>query len=120
MRPSLNLRIPAPGPTAEPAGDVVLVGNPNVGKSALFGALTGNYVSVSNYPGTTVEIATGRIGGGGGARTLLDTPGTHSLLPSSEDESVTRDVLLSGRAGAVIAVAAPNDLERGVSLALTV
>ena len=120
MRPSLSLQTEAPGPAAESAGDVVLIGNPNVGKSALFGALTGNYVSVSNYPGTTVEIATARIGGSGGARILLDTPGTHSLLPSSEDESVTRDVLLSGRAGAVIAVADAKNLERGVLLALQV
>ena len=43
----------------EPPGAVILVGNPNVGKSVVFGALTGRYVNVSNYPGTTVEITRG-------------------------------------------------------------
>ncbi len=54
---------------------VVLIGNPNVGKSALFGALTGTYVTVSNYPGTTVEITRGAVTVAGRRLTLLDTPG---------------------------------------------
>ena len=72
----------------------ILVGNPNVGKSALFGALTGRYVTVSNYPGTTVEVTRGS--GTIGKRTwqVLDTPGANGLLPVSEDEQVTRAQLV--------------------------
>src|ERR1700675_2335758 len=100
MRPSLNAgeagaeggRAPA-GPDSA-SGGIVLVGNPNVGKSALFGALTGTYVTVSNYPGTTVEVTRGTVSVAGHRLTLLDTPGAASLMPSSEDERVTRDILL--------------------------
>src|SRR5512143_3431678 len=45
--------------STESLGAVILVGNPNVGKSVVFGALTGRYVNVSNYPGTTVEVTRG-------------------------------------------------------------
>src|SRR3970040_1785185 len=83
---------------------IVLVGNPNVGKSALFGALTGRYVSVSNYPGTTVEVATGHAVLGGLRRRVLDTPGIASLLPFSEDERVTRDILLAEHSHSVVVV----------------
>ena len=65
---------------------LVLVGNPNVGKSVLFGALTGKYVTVSNYPGTTVEVTRGSAEIGGLRWPVLDTPGTNNLLPMSEDE----------------------------------
>ena len=75
---------------------ICLVGNPNVGKSAIFGLLTGTYVTVSNYPGTTVEMIAGETEIGGVSYELLDTPGVNSLVPMSEDEKVTRDVLLDG------------------------
>src|SRR3990172_4404235 len=74
---------------------VVLIGNPNVGKSAIFSAFTGRYVEVSNYPGTTVELTRGRITFDGTETTLIDTPGVQSLLPRSDDERVTRDVLFN-------------------------
>jgi ferrous iron transport protein B len=96
----------------------VLVGNPNVGKSALFGALTGRYVTVSNYPGTTVEIAHGAAVIGGVKQTVLDTPGASSLLPCSEDERVTRDLLLAEPSHAVIAVGDAKNLERSLVMAL--
>ncbi|MCM8826805.1 MAG: 50S ribosome-binding GTPase, partial [Candidatus Omnitrophica bacterium] len=54
--------------------DVVLLGNPNVGKSVIFNALTGSYVTVSNYPGTTVEVSQGKLRNLQGV-TLIDTPG---------------------------------------------
>ncbi len=76
---------------------VILVGNPNVGKSVLFGALTGKYVTVSNYPGTTVEVTRGSATIDGAAWHVMDTPGTNNLLPMSEDEQVTRDILLAER-----------------------
>src|SRR6266511_663665 len=88
----------------EPCLGIVLVGNSNVGKSALFGALTGTYVTVSNYPGTTVEITTGAAVVAGRKLPVVDTPGTASFLPSSEDERVTRDILLRGRPHSVVLV----------------
>lgn len=102
----------------EPGLGVVLVGNPNVGKSALFGALTGTYVTVSNYPGTTVEITTGAAVVGGRKLPVVDTPGTASFLPSSEDERVTRDILLRGRPHAVVVVGDAKNLDRGLLLAV--
>ncbi|MBI1865425.1 MAG: 50S ribosome-binding GTPase, partial [Nitrospirae bacterium] len=65
----------------EGADRVVLLGNPNVGKSSVFGLLTGKYVTVSNYPGTTVEVARGAIDGErrGGFGEVVDTPGTNNL-----------------------------------------
>src|SRR5579863_4254024 len=63
----------------------LLVGQPNVGKSVVFGALTGTYVTVSNYPGTTVEITHGRAHLTDQVWEIVDTPGTHNLVPMSED-----------------------------------
>ena len=107
----------APLPSAPPER-VVLVGNPNVGKSALFGALTGKYVTVSNYPGTTVEVSRGWTTFGGRRMEVVDTPGAASFLPSSEDERVTRDILLDPRASIVIAVGDAKNLERTLGLAV--
>ncbi len=97
---------------------LVLVGNPNVGKSVVFGALTGRYATVSNYPGTTVEVTSGSVQIGGGEARLIDTPGVYSLTPLSEDERVTRDILLNERADAVIQVADTKNLGRGLVIAL--
>ncbi len=69
----------------------MLVGNPNVGKSAVFNALTGAYVDVSNFPGTTVEITHGRFGDAD----VLDTPGIYGVSSFNEEETVARDVVLS-------------------------
>ena len=67
-----------------------MIGNPNVGKSALFGLLTGKYVTVSNYPGTTVEVTYGNAILNKTRSLVIDTPGVNSLVPMSEDEKVTR------------------------------
>src|SRR5215208_3325686 len=100
-----------------PAGPaVVLVGNPNVGKSVLFGALTGKYVTVSNYPGTTVEVTRGSATFEGQPWHVLDTPGTNNLLPMSEDEQVTRDILLSERGYVALQVCDAKNLRRGLLL----
>lgn len=69
---------------------IVLVGNPNVGKSVFFNALTGTYVDVSNFPGTTVEITRGRRG----EYDVLDTPGVYGVGSFNDEESVARDVIL--------------------------
>jgi ferrous iron transport protein B len=97
-----------------------LVGNPNVGKSALFGALTGTYVTVSNYPGTTVEVATGHAVLSGRRVAVVDTPGAGSFVPSSEDERVTRDILLEGPARDVVVVGDAKNLQRTLLLAVQV
>src|SRR3954471_4835848 len=79
---------------ASEARPLLLVGNPNVGKSLLFTRLTNRYVTVSNYPGTTVEMTTATALIGDERRSIIDTPGINSLLPQSEDEIVARDLLL--------------------------
>jgi ferrous iron transport protein B len=94
----------APVATLERTATVALVGNPNVGKSTLFNALTGARQKITNAPGTTVELQTGTWRGlrtrGARARIrLLDLPGTYSLLARSPDERVTADAV-AGR-GAV-------------------
>jgi ferrous iron transport protein B len=76
---------------------VALVGNPNVGKSVIFGLLTGRYVTVSNYPGTTVEVSQSNVELDGQRLLIVDTPGVNSLFPMSEDERVTRDILMAER-----------------------
>lgn len=97
---------------------ILLIGNPNVGKSALFGLLTGKYVTVSNYPGTTVEVIYGNMTVNKTRSVVIDTPGVNSLVPMSEDERVTRDMLLSDRAGVVIQVADAKNLRRGLLITL--
>jgi ferrous iron transport protein B len=102
-----------------PARRIVLLGNPNVGKSALFNALTGLRATVSNYPGTTVEVYRGRLGGNGAE--VIDSPGTNSLMPMSEDEQVTSDLVRSvrGEEGAVVVqVADAKNLRRALLLTL--
>lgn len=99
---------------------IALVGNPNVGKSVIFGLLTGKYVTVSNYPGTTVEISYGNISLNSKRFVLIDTPGTNSLIPMSEDEKVTRDILLKERPSAIIQVADSKNLRRTFLLTLQI
>ncbi len=104
--------------TERAAGSLLLlVGNPNVGKSALFGHLTGQYVTVSNYPGTTVDLTRGRYRRGGRELQVVDTPGVYSLHPQSEDELVTRDLLLANPGAAVVLVLDAKNLPRGLLLA---
>src|SRR5574341_1145967 len=91
--------------TLDPDAPILLVGNPNVGKSVVFGALTGRYAEVSNYPGTTVTITAGRMG----ETPVIDTPGIQSLLARSDDERVTRDILLARPARAVVQVINASD-----------
>ncbi|HEX2925638.1 MAG TPA: ferrous iron transport protein B [Ruminiclostridium sp.] len=71
---------------------LVLVGNPNVGKSVFFNALTGKYVDVSNFPGTTVDISTGRYGD----YIVEDTPGIYGVSSFNDEERVARDVIING------------------------
>lgn len=97
---------------------VLLIGNPNVGKSALFGLLTGKYVTVSNYPGTTVEVTYGNAVLNKTRSLVIDTPGVNSLVPMSEDERVTRDMLLTDKADVIVQVADAKNLRRALLITL--
>jgi len=102
--------------TATSLPRAVLIGNPNVGKSVLFGFLTKRYVTVSNYPGTTVTVTRGTADLNGNAVEVLDTPGINSLVPMSEDEQVTRDILLQAPPAAILQVADAKNLRRALLL----
>jgi len=91
---------------------IVLVGNPNVGKSVVFHALTGTYVDVSNFPGTTVELTRGRFGD----LDVLDTPGVYGVSSFNDEETVARDVILF--AGRIVNVVDAVHLERDLFLTL--
>ncbi len=93
---------------------IALVGNPNVGKSVLFGLLTGKYVTVSNYPGTTVEVSRGMYVGSDEKVEVIDTPGANSLISHSEDERVARDILLRDEDKRVIQIIDAKNIHRGL------
>ncbi|NJD55423.1 MAG: ferrous iron transport protein B [Nitrospirae bacterium] len=95
---------------------IVLAGNPNVGKSVIFGLLTGKYVTVSNYPGTTVEVASGNLTLNGRKILLIDSPGVNSFIPMSEDERVTRDIFLAEHSDTTVLVADSKNLKRALML----
>ncbi|MBI4057240.1 MAG: ferrous iron transport protein B [Elusimicrobia bacterium] len=96
---------------------IVLIGHPNVGKSVLFNVLTGRYVTVSNYPGTTVDVSRGVGSLGGEVLEIVDSPGIHSLVAYSEEERVTRALLL-GRPEVLVHVADAKNLSRELLLTL--
>lgn len=97
---------------------LILVGTPNVGKSVIFNYLTGSYVTVSNYPGTTVEITRGTGKIGEEMYEVIDTPGMYSLIPITEEERVTRTLLLKEDPDLVIHVVDAKNLERMLPLTL--
>ena len=100
---------------------IALVGNPNTGKSTLFGALVGIHQRVGNYPGVTVEKKVGQTTHHGRRWSVVDLPGTYSLAPRSPDEMVAVDVL-TGRRGdvpevdAVLCIVDASNLERNLYL----
>lgn len=91
---------------------ILLIGSPNVGKSALFNRLTGAYVVVSNYPGTTVTIDKGKCRLNGREYAVIDSPGMYSLLPITEEERVGKSLLLEERPEVVMHVVDAKNLER--------
>ncbi len=95
---------------------IVLMGNPNVGKSVVFSRLTGANVISSNYPGTTVDFSQGRMCRGRERQEIVDAPGTYSLEPSCRAEEVA--VEMFERADMVIDVADATNLERNLYLTL--
>ncbi|HET6476182.1 MAG TPA: ferrous iron transport protein B [Thermoleophilia bacterium] len=92
------------------ARQIVLVGNPNVGKSLFFNAFTGLYVDVSNYPGTTVAVSSGRMGDD----VVLDTPGIYGVSSFNDEETVARDIVME--ADVIVNVVDAVHLERDLFL----
>lgn len=105
-------------PAAAALDSLVLAGHPNVGKSVLFHALTGRYAMVSNFPGTTVEMTHADMKTGDRRWRVYDTPGVVSLPPRTEDEAVTRAVLLRYQPSLLVQVADAKDLVRSLHLTL--
>ncbi len=104
---------PAPSSDSTPQ-EIVLVGHPNVGKSVLFGRLTGRYVTVANYPGTTVDVfrGTGRVLEG----VVIDTPGVVGFPARGEDERVVSRLLLERPPHALVQVGDAKSVRRTLEL----
>lgn len=112
-----------PSPTAAGQHDqaswrVVLVGPPNVGKSTLFHRLTGRYVTVSNYPRTSVEVTHGQGKVAGHDVHVVDTPGMYSLVPTTEEERVARTLVFEEGNDVLVHVIEARCLRRGLSMTL--
>lgn len=100
---------------------VVLLGNPNTGKSTIFNLLSGGKSRIGNYPGVTVEKKTAFLRGSSTSIELVDLPGTYSLAPRSRDEMVAVDVLLGRQAGelkpdAIVCILDASNIERNLYL----
>lgn len=104
-----------PGPALP---KVLVVGSPNVGKSLLFNRLTGRYVTVSNYPGTTVDVSRGVLKTADGRYEVVDTPGMYSLAPITDEERVSFSLLVQQEARAVIHVIDAKNIRRMLGLSL--
>ena len=95
---------------------ILLMGNPNVGKSVVFSRLTGANVIASNYPGSTIEFTKGLMRIEGGKEELIDVPGTYSLEPTNAAEEVAVEMLEEG--DLIINVIDSTNLERNLYLTL--
>ncbi len=108
------------GSTAGDTNIIALAGNPNVGKSTVFNALTGLKQHTGNWPGKTVANAVGYFTYENVLYTLVDLPGTYSLMSSSKEEEIARDYICSAEAEAVAVVADATCLERNLNLVLQI
>ncbi len=100
---------------------ILLIGNPNVGKSAIFSRLTGVHVIASNYPGTTVEFSQGFLRMNGTKTEVIDVPGTYSLQPGSKAEEVAISMLkeaVQKNDSIFVNVIDATNLERNLNLTL--
>jgi ferrous iron transport protein B len=100
---------------AEARKKILIVGNPNVGKSVIFNDLTGSYATVSNYPGTTVEVSRGKGKIGAEEYDIVDTPGMYSLMPITEEERVSQKIIFAEKADVILQVVDTKNLERMLS-----
>ena len=98
---------------------ILLMGNPNVGKSVVFSRLTGVRVVASNYPGTTVEFSKGRTRPGGEPAEIVDVPGTYTLDPTCKAEEVAVEMLEEG-ADLIVNVVDATNLERNLYLTMQI
>ncbi len=99
---------------------VALAGNPNVGKSTVFNAVTGLRQHTGNWPGKTVARAEGGFEYAGRRYKIVDLPGTYSLLSTSLDEEIARNFILFGRPDVTVVVVDATRLERNLNLVLQV
>ena len=99
---------------------VALAGNPNVGKSTLFNALTGLRQHTGNWPGKTVGVASGTVKKSGKRYEFVDLPGTYAFSGGSEDEQIASGYILSGSADCTVVVCDGCSLERSLILALQI
>lgn len=97
---------------------IVLVGNPNVGKSVIFNRLTGLKVVVSNYPGTTIEYFEGSMHVEGIKVKIVDIPGIYSLIPSDKAEEVAVNLLFRYKTNLIVNIVDATNLERNLYLTL--
>jgi len=97
---------------------IILVGSPNVGKSATFNFFTGQYAIVSNYPGTTVEVMRGSTRIGKEEFEVVDTPGLYSLVSVSEEERVARAIIMGEQSACLLHIVDAKNLQRMLPLTL--
>lgn len=96
---------------------IALAGNPNVGKSTVFNNLTGMKQHTGNWPGKTVVVAKGKYSYFGKEYTLVDTPGTYSIMSNSEEEEIARNYICFGNPDVTVIVLDATSLEKNLNLA---
>lgn len=106
--------------TSEGRYIVALAGNPNVGKSTVFNALTGLRQHTGNWPGKTVNNAQGSFSHRNKHYLLVDLPGTYSLMANSVEEEIARDFICFGQPDATVVVVDATSLERNLNLTLQI